>query len=177
MHEVGQNRFGAQLPQECGYLSAVIRSVVYQVLHRLPERILVYAEPQRFVFHHAIEVRLGQATHEIQQPGFELIPAGFEGCHVAELRGVWQRRWRATLKAFEPEPFGSIDMSERIANRAKARAQCFCELIRRELRSRLQLPAICPGVVLVERSYVLRCHDPAPWFDAKRSVAQRRKEG
>src|SRR5215831_17467286 len=67
-------------------------------------------------------------------------------------------------------------MRKRVANRAKARAKGFCELVRGELRSGFQLPVIRPDIVVIERSYVFRCHDPAPLFDTKLSRRRARKK-
>jgi len=58
VHEVGEDGFGAELANHGGDLSAMVRSVIGEMLQRLPEGIFVDAEVQSFVFEDAVEVGL-----------------------------------------------------------------------------------------------------------------------
>src|SRR6267154_1720437 len=91
MHQVRQNRLSAELPQQRGYLASMIAAVVYEMLHRLPNRIAVNAVLQRLVLHDAVQVRLRQASHESKQARLELVPALQQTRHVFELRRIRKR--------------------------------------------------------------------------------------
>src|SRR5439155_24645527 len=102
-------------------LPAVIAPVIDEMLHRLRERIAVNTELQGLVFHRTIQVGLRQPANKTEQPRLMTVPALFQTRDVFELRSVRQRRGRAALKAFQPDPRRSIDMRERIATGAGAR--------------------------------------------------------
>ena len=67
VHQVGQDRLRAVLPQHRGDLAAMVGAVIDQVLHGLPERILIDAEVQCLVFHDPIEIGLRQPRHESEK--------------------------------------------------------------------------------------------------------------
>src|SRR5712692_10355197 len=54
VHQVCCDWLCAKLPQQRGDLSAVIRPMIDEMLHRFPEWIAVDAELQRFVFKNAL---------------------------------------------------------------------------------------------------------------------------
>src|SRR5712692_6486760 len=158
MHQVGQDGLRAELPQQRGDLPAMIAAMVDEVLHRLPQRIAVGPKFQRLVFHYAVEIALRQTANEGQQARLEFAPAFAQACDVGILRGVWKRRRRAALKAFEPNPLRTEDVRQRVAHRRKAGAHGLGELLRRERRGRTQRAAIGPGVVVVQHANFFRRH-------------------
>src|ERR1700730_9723019 len=50
VHQVGRDRLGTQLAKQRGHLAAMVGTVIYQVLHRFPQRVAVDAEFQRLIF-------------------------------------------------------------------------------------------------------------------------------
>src|SRR4029077_3280649 len=88
MHQVGEDCRHAELTQQGRDLAAMVAAVIHDVLHRLPERVAVDAELQRFVFHDAIEIALVEIAHEIEEARLELAPALAEGRDVGILRCV-----------------------------------------------------------------------------------------
>src|SRR6267378_2569546 len=158
VHQVGRNRLRAELPQQRCDLSAVVGTVIGEMLHGFPERIAIDAEFQRLVFENAVEIRLRQAAHETEQAPFEFVPALAQACHILELRRAGKRRWRSPLKALQPNPFRSPNMCQRVANGPKARAHRLHELLRRQNGSGFERAAIRPRVVLKEYAHFLGGH-------------------
>src|ERR1700693_682135 len=54
MNQVGGKGFGIQLPEHGSKLSAMVRSVIDEMLHRQPQRILVLTKIQCAIFMRAI---------------------------------------------------------------------------------------------------------------------------
>src|SRR5882672_118314 len=160
MHQVCRDGLRAELPQQRRDLAAMIGAVIRQMLHRFPERIAIDAELQRFIFEHAVEIRLRQAAHKTEQARFEFVPAFAQACHIRELCRVRKRGWRAPLKALQPNPFGAPNMCKRVAHGSKARAHWLHELLRRQRGSGFERAAIRPGVVVIEYAHFLRRHLP-----------------
>src|ERR1700730_4335867 len=74
MHQVGEDRLRAVLSQHGGDLTAMVGAVIHEVLHGLPEGILVHAKLQGLVFESTVQILLSETTNETQQTGLEFIP-------------------------------------------------------------------------------------------------------
>src|SRR5260370_8720574 len=116
------------------------------MLHRFPERIAVNAELQRLVLHNSIQVGLRQSAYKTKQPRFVFAPALFQARIILELSRVGKRGWRTSLKSFQPNPFATIDMCQRVAHRTKARAHGLNELFTRGAGRPRTRPVIGPAV-------------------------------
>lgn len=136
VHQVRQDRLRAELPQQGRDLPAVVAAVVDEMLHRLPQRVAVDSELQRFVFHHPVEIGLCQTFDEREQPRFEPVPTFLQARNIAELSHIGQRRRRAALEPFQPDPLRAIDVCQRVAHGTEARAHRLYELLRLEFGSR-----------------------------------------
>src|SRR6266849_10155472 len=88
VHQVCSDGLCAKLPQQRGHLSAVIRPVIDQMLHRFPKRIPVNAELQRLVINNAIQIRLRQPPNETKQARFVFVPALPQARNILELSRV-----------------------------------------------------------------------------------------
>src|SRR5260370_17988219 len=95
---------------------------------------------------------LRQSACATKQPSFVFVPALPQARDVFELRRIRERRWRTSLKAFQPNPFATIDMCQRVAHGAEARAHRLDELLSREAVRRVYRPTISPRVVFVPRT-------------------------
>ena len=58
MHQVGQDGFSAQLAKHGGYLSAMVASVIDDMLQRLPHRIAVHPKVHGLIFDYTIQILL-----------------------------------------------------------------------------------------------------------------------
>ena len=158
MHKISENRLRTELPQKSGHLAPMIAAVVYEVLHRLAERIAVNAELQRLVLHNTIEVGLRQPAHKTKQARFEFVPALPQARHVLELRRIRKRRRRAALKAFQPDPLRAENVPKRIAHGPKARTHWLNELLHRKAGRCVHRTVIGPGVVVIQHAHLLWRH-------------------
>src|SRR5262249_4842171 len=66
MHQVRQDWFCAVLPNHRGDLSAMIGSVICEMLQRLPERVRVDAKVKSFVFENAVKICLRQTGYKVE---------------------------------------------------------------------------------------------------------------
>src|SRR6266581_519521 len=139
----------------------MIRAVIHQVLQRLPQGVFHRAVACGSVFEVALNVLLLQPGDEGQQGALDLRPSGSEAVEVPVEIGSWKRARRASLKAFEPEPLAMHDVRERIAHRAKARAQVLHKLVRGERGAGIHGAMIGPGVVVVKHTNLFGCHKPS----------------
>ena len=99
MHQVGEDRLRAVLPQHGGDLAAMVGAVIHDVLQRLPQRIVVHAEFHGLVFQHAIEIFLRQPANKIQQScGLDWRPVLAQAVQRRQIA-----RCRAGRKASGPE--------------------------------------------------------------------------
>src|SRR5581483_3809522 len=85
VHQVKENRLASKLPQQGSDLATMIGSMIYNVQHRLPERILVHAEFERLVFHLAGEVRLSHSRDKRLNPPLQLSPCFPQALDIGKL--------------------------------------------------------------------------------------------
>src|SRR5262245_11502011 len=99
MHQIREDGPRTKLTKQSADLAPVVGAVSGEVLHGLPERILVHAEIERLVFEDAIEIRLrntvgeGKEFFRVWSPEFAQRRDRLQACSIRE------GGWRASLKA------------------------------------------------------------------------------
>ena len=148
MHKVGRNRFRAVLTNHRRNLAAVVGSMVCKMLQRLPERIGVHPKVERLVFKDAIEFRLRQAVNKVEQRFCLRRPMFAKRANGLYIREIRNRRMRASVKPFEPDPFCAANVHQGVAHGRKARAERLNELFVGELSRSVQRAMVRPIVIL-----------------------------
>src|SRR4030095_7874103 len=111
----------------------MVGAVIHEMLHGLPERILVHAEIDGLVLHNAIEVVLCNAADESEQPlglGLPIFAESRGGLDGGIARNGSRR---AALKTLEPHPFGAANMDKGVADGRKTGAWRTGELLVRNV--------------------------------------------
>src|SRR5580765_2978931 len=106
----------------------MVRSVIGQMLQRLPEWVGVRTEIEGLIFHDAIQIALLQVTYEREEIVGLLFPVLAQRSDRLNVSVVRDGARRTSAKTLQPYPFSAANVNECVANRRKAGAERLGEL-------------------------------------------------
>jgi hypothetical protein len=156
--QVGADWLGPELAEQRHNLAAVIRTVVQDVVEHRSDRPFEGCTARVLILDYAPQLGGRERIDVRVEIAFVLRPACAQGFQIRKIRGGRKSGWDSLAPAFEPEPFGAVDVRECVAHRAKTGAEIARELLRRQGCTGIERAAVRPGVEIVQLAKIINRH-------------------
>lgn len=157
-NQVGGDRLDAKLSEKSHHLTAMIRGVVDQVLHLLPERLCILIAFEVVVGERRLELFLGEGVDELVEFLSEGSPFLPEPGKRGNIFFFDESSWTCSFPSLQPDPFRAVVMDERAANSAVAGVHVLDVLLFRKCSDDVENSVCCPLVEGEKSSDVVEIH-------------------